>query len=111
MRVENTASHLTTGTDPYLNCPGLGLLFGFLTLLIRTEDFRPLQDLSTQCKRLYNASGQDDAQYRLDRQGGETVKVLCWVMTGPDNHQAKVREGFRNLLTSDFDANIKRQKD
>ena len=21
----------------------------------------------------------------------EKVKVLCWVMTGPDNHQAKVK--------------------
>ena len=24
----------------------------------------------------------------------EEVKVLCWVMTGPTNHQAKVRKGF-----------------
>ena len=24
----------------------------------------------------------------------EKVKVLCWVMTGPTNHEAKVRQGL-----------------
>ena len=28
---------------------------------------------------------------KLAAELAEKVKVLCWVMTGPDNHQAKVK--------------------
>ena len=39
---------------------------------------------------------------KLAAELAEKVKVLCWVMTGPDNHQAKVKGKvpFRLLSSS-----------
>ena len=82
-------------------------------------DFQSLSDLEAQCQRFYNLSGRDghepDDPSKLEDQRtaavsgpereeekthqdedklaaelAETVKVLCWVMTAPTNHQAKV---------------------
>ena len=58
---------------------GLGFIFGLFIspLLIRTDKGQ---------KEEVN-QGVD----KLAAELAEKVKVLCWVMTGPTNHQAKVR--------------------
>ena len=94
-----------------LNCPGLGFTLGLVIsplLLLRTENFQPLKHLGFQCQRFYNVSGRDvqdpDDQSEVEGVSGpvgedklaaelaKKVKVLCWVLTLPSNHQVKVTE-------------------
>ena len=88
---------------------GLGFIFGLsISLLsIRTENFLPqyngnfLKDLDAQWRRFHNGTQETDeveeahkGENKLAAELAEKVKVLCWVMTGPTNHQAKVKGGF-----------------
>ena len=94
-----------------LNSPGLGFTLGLFIsplLLLRTETFQPLKHLGVQCQRLYNVSGRgvQDPDDHSEVEGGsglvgeeklaaelaQKVKVLCWVLTLPTNHQVKVTE-------------------
>ena len=89
-----------------LNSPGLGFTLGLFIsplLLLRTETFQPLKHLGVQCQRLYNVSGRDVhsevgggsglvGEEKLAAELAQKVKVLCWVLTLPTNHQVKVTE-------------------
>ena len=68
----------------FLDCAGLGIIFGlFISPITRTENFQPL--------RVHNIIHR---AVEAVVSGPEKVKVLCWVMTGPTNHQAKVRQSL-----------------
>ena len=86
---------------------GIGFLFGLLTLLIRTENREPRgvhsphnphnhsepEGVSGPVREVVFHSKKEEAHKGEDKLAvelAEKVKVLCWVMTGPDNHQAKV---------------------
>ena len=92
----------------YLDCAGIGFLFGLLTLLIRTENREPrgvhsphnphnhseLEGVSGPEGEVLFHSKEEETQKgknNLISELAEKGKVLCWVMTGPDNHQAKVK--------------------
>ena len=80
-----------------LCCAGLGFILGLLIspLLTRTDNFQlpgsfhHVQDPHDPHDQS-NLEGVDKLAAELT----EKVKVLCWVMTGPTNHQAKVRQGL-----------------
>ena len=63
-----------------LRCAGLGFILGLFisSLLTRTD--------KGQKKEAHQSED------KLAAELAEKVKVLCWVMTGPTNHQAKVRK-------------------
>ena len=83
-------------------------MFGLLTLLLRTENFKPHSSQEHQnpqnhsTSELEGVSGPDrevvfhSKEEETHREGkaklAEKVRVLCWVMTGPVNHRAKVRQ-------------------
>ena len=76
------------GLTDHLHCAGLGFIFGLFIspLLIRTDKGQ---------KEEVN-QGVD----KLAAELAEKVKVLCWVMTGPSNHQAKVTECNMSIILS-----------
>ena len=43
---------------------------------------------------VFNSTEED----KLAAELAEKVKVLCWVMTGPSNHQAKVTECNMSII-------------
>ena len=61
------------------NCLGLGFIAGLFIypLLIRTELMEVAEVMSD--------SNEGEAELLAEK-----VKVLCWIMTGPQNHQTKV---------------------
>ena len=81
-------------------------MFGLLTLLIRTENFQPrgvhnlhdpfdhseLKGVSGPVREVVFHSKEEEAHQGEDKLAVtvEKVKVLCWIMTGPQNHQTKV---------------------
>ena len=77
-------------------------MFGlFISPITRPENFQPrrvhdiihrvVEGLSGPDRGVVIHSSEEDKP-SVDL--GEKVKVLCWVMTGPTNHQAKVRQGL-----------------
>ena len=68
-----------------LCCAGLGFIFGLFIspLLTRTDNFQLPGSF-------HHVQDPHDPQDHSELEGAEKVKVLCWVMTGPTNHQAKV---------------------
>ena len=67
------------------NCLGLGFIAGLFIypLLIITE----LTELAevTEVTKVMSDSNEGEAELLAEK-----VKVLCWIMTGPQNHQTKV---------------------
>ena len=78
-----------------------------MTLLIRTENREPrgvqhphdphdhseLEGVSGPVREVVFHNKEEEAHQGEDNLAAELaekVKVLCWVMTGPKNHQAKV---------------------
>ena len=72
-------SVLTAAGLTGLCCSGLGFILGLFIspLLIRTDKGQK--------------EGAHQGEDKLAAELAEKVKVLCWVMTGPSNHKAKVR--------------------
>ena len=82
-----------------VDCEGLGFTLGLFisSHLIRPENFQPL-------RRFYNVSGasQDTDLTGVHDVQSEKVRLLCWIMTAPDNHQAKVRSDVGVIFGSLF---------
>ena len=83
-------------------------MFGlFISPITRPENFQPrhvqdiihrvVEGLSESDRGVVIHSTEED---KPSMDLGEKVKVLCWVMTGPSNHQTKVGKvsGFQSLV-------------
>ena len=61
------------------------------------HDHSDLEGVSGPEREVVFHSKEEEAHQGEDKLAAELaekVKVLCWVMTGPSNHQAKVRQAF-----------------
>ena len=48
----------------------------------------------------YDTDTDTDAKVEADRVA-KRVRILCWIMTGPDNHKTKVDWGWNVLVAAD----------
>ena len=111
------------GLTDHLRCSGLGFIFGLFIspLLTRTDNFQlpgslhhvqdphdpqdhsELDGVSGPEREVVLNSREEKAHQSEDKLAAdltEKVKVLCWVMTGPSNHQAKVTECNMSIILS-----------